>query len=394
MSATSMKTRAVPPRVPVEQVETAIVGAGAAGLGVASELERRGMPLLLLEGADRVATSWHNRYEGLRLNTVRWMSAPPGGRIRRRAGRWPTREEFAAHLELCAERVGPALRTGVEVSRIDWDGDRWVVRTGDGDIRANNVVVATGYDREPAMPSWPGRDEFEGRHLHAAEYRSPKPFAGEDVLVVGAGNTGTEIATQLAHGGAARVRLSMRTPPNLMPPSLFGLPITVFARLNEPQPDALVDRGARLIQRLRFGDLRRYGLPAAPNGIATHLKLTGCGPVLDRGFVDALRAGELSLVSALERFDRDRVLLADGTELRPDSVIAATGYRHGLEPLVGHLGVLDDRGRPAAQPGEPHPDAPGLYFNGYWLPFSGQLPAMRRTARRIAKSIATDAAAF
>ena len=119
--------------------------------------------------------------------------------------------------------------------------------------------------------------------------------------------------------------------------------------------------------------------------------MRGLGATLDRGFVTALKAGRLKLVSAVERFDGADVVLADGERIQPHVVIAATGYRHGLEPLVGHLGVLLPSGRPAACKGGSHPDASGLYFNGYWLPLSGQLPAMRRTSRRIARAIARQA---
>ena len=145
------------------------------------------------------------------------------------------------------------------------------------------------------------------------------------------------------------------------------------------------------MQRLAWGDLSPYGMPRSPYGVATELRVRGLGATLDRGFVAALKAGRLKLVSAVERFDGADVVLADGERIQPQVVIAATGYGHGLEPLVGHLGVLLPSGRPAAYKGGSHPDASGLYFNGYWLPLSGQLPAMRRSSRRIARAIARKA---
>ena len=142
------------------------------------------------------------------------------------------------------------------------------------------------------------------------------------------------------------------------------------------------------MQRIAWGDLARYGMPRSPYGVATELRVRGLGPTLDRGFVAALKSGRLTLVPAVERFDGQNVVLAGGEEIQPEVVIAATGYLHGLEPLVGHLGVLLESGKPAARTGGAHPAAPGLYFNGFWLPLSGQLPAMRRTSRRIARAIA------
>jgi len=183
------------------------------------------------------------------------------------------------------------------------------------------------------------------------------------------------------------VRVSFRTPVNIMPARFLRVPTPLLARFSESSPALLVDQGGFLMQRLAWGNLSSYGMPRAPHGIATELKVRGLGATLDRGFVAALKAGRLHLVPAVERLDGDEVVLSGGERIRPEVVIAATGYRHGLEPLVGHLGVLQPSGRPAVRTGGSHPAAPGLYFNGYWLPLPGQLPAMRRTSRRIARRI-------
>lgn len=363
-----------------------MIGAGAAGLGVAGELARRGIDALVLERTGRVGGGWRSRYESLRLNTVPRLSSLPGARIRR-AERWMPGVEFDHYLERYACERSLRVQTGVEACRVVRERAGWKVDTDAGVMEARSVVVATGYDLVPNVPDWPGRTEFEGTLIHSAEYRRAEPFIGHDVLVAGAGNSGTEIARELAEAGAARVRIAVRTPVNLMPDVIFGIAATWFARANENAPRALVDGGSRLIQRLAFGDLARYGLGRAPFGVATELHERGKGPVLDRGFVAALRRGEITLVAAIEGFEGAEVLLADDTRLRPDAVIAATGFSHGLEPLVGHLEVLDERGRPRERRGRPDPDNPGLFFNGYWLPLSGQLPAMQRSGPRIVRAI-------
>jgi cation diffusion facilitator CzcD-associated flavoprotein CzcO len=370
--------------------EVVVIGAGAAGLGVAAELRRRGFDdVMVLEREGAVASSWRGRYDGLRLNTVRRLSGIPRAPIPSSAGTWPSRDSFISYLEGVARRNRLDVRFGVAVERIDRGDGHWTLRTSSESLHARFVVVAAGYDRVPRLPDWPGRDTFTGELLHGSEFRNAAPYRGRDVLVVGAGNTGTEIATRLV-GSAARVRVSFRTPVNIMPPSFLGVPATFLARMNENAPEWLVDRGAFLMQRLVWGDLTPYGMPRSPYGIATELRVRGLGATLDRGFVAALKTGGLKLVSAVERFDGADVVLADGERIQPQVVIAATGYRHGLEPLVGHLGVLLPSGRPAACKGGSHPDAPGLYFNGYWLPLSGQLPAMRRSSRRIARALARE----
>jgi putative flavoprotein involved in K+ transport len=381
-------TRAV--SQPDNHVEAAVIGAGAAGLWVAAELRRRAVEVVVLERADAVAATWRRRYESLRLNTVRWLSGLPGAPISRRAGRWPSRDEFVRYLERFAESRELDVRFGVEVCRIDRAGKAWRLETSTGALDARFVIVASGYDRVPKLPDWPGRHAFPGKLIHSSEYRNPKPFRGNDVLVVGVGNSGSEIATQLASGGAERVRVSMRTPVNLVPREFLGLPITLFGRIAELQPARIVDRSGFLIQRLAWGDLSPYGMPPAPYGIATELKVKGLGPVVDSGFVAALKNGRIELVPAVEGFDGPEIVLAGGSRVRPGVVVASTGYHHGLDGLVGHLGVLLPSGKPAVLGARTHLDAPRLYFNGFWLPTSGQLPAMRRTSRRIARAVARE----
>ena len=142
------------------------------------------------------------------------------------------------------------------------------------------------------------------------------------------------------------MRLAARTTPNLMGAEFLGLPITAWARVLQPAPRRLVDALARAVQRLGRTDLADYGLAPAPYGVATELARKGMGPVIDRGFTAALKAGRIELVGAVEGFEGSSVRLRDGTQIQPDVVIAATGYRTGLEELVGHLNVLDASGLP------------------------------------------------
>jgi putative flavoprotein involved in K+ transport len=367
-----------------------VVGAGAAGLGAAAELRRSAVPVVVLDRAHRVGESWRSRYDGLRLNSARVVSGVRGAPISWAAGRFPSRDAYADYLASCVDRLGLDVRCGIEVTRIDRHENGYVIRSPQGEFNAAAVVVATGYDREPCVPDWPGRDSFTGELLHASEYRNAAAFAGRHALVVGTGNSGTEIAAQLAGAGAGRVHVAMRTPVNILPRSFMGIPSSVLGALGRRHPAAFADVIGRVIQRLSWGNLSAYGMPRAPFGVGTELQRKGLGPVIDGGFVDALCAGRLELVAGLDRFEGGDVVLADGSQLRPDAVIAATGYGHGLEPLVGHLGVLDATGRPLRVDGASPPGAPGLYFNGFWLPLSGQLPAMRVTSRRIAAQIARD----
>ena len=171
----------------MEQHTVIVVGAGPAGLATASRLHRAGMRPVVLERADAVGASWRGRYDRLRLNSPRWYSTLPGGRWRPGTAVFPSRDDVVDHLETYAADEGIDIRLGIGVTAIDRDGDAWIVATSAGDLRATDVVVATGHSNVPHVPAWPGRDRFAGLLLHAADYRSPGAYRGRDVLVAGSG---------------------------------------------------------------------------------------------------------------------------------------------------------------------------------------------------------------
>lgn len=395
-----------------------VVGAGPGGLATAAALGRRGVRTIVVDRSSHVGASWRAHYDRLRLHTTRRWSSLPGLPIPRRAGRWVSRDDFVRYLELYTWEHRLELALGVDVLRIERPerpleperpegpegngrrgragraGPGWLLRGNGGRLlRASAVVVATGYNHSPVMPDWPGAAGFSGELLHASRYRSAKPFAGKDVLVVGAGNTAAEIAADLAFGGAGRVRLAVRTAPHILRRSTLGWPAQAGGVLGRRLPAGLVDRAARPLTRL-VPDLTRYGLPRPEAGLYTRVR-QGAIPVLDtgrRGLVRAVRRRRVEPVGAVESFDKDAVVLAGGRTITPEVVIAATGYRRGLEPLVGHLGLLDGRGCPLVHGKETHPTAPGLYFTGFVNPLSGMLRELAHDAPRIAAAVARQSA--
>lgn len=367
-----------------------IAGGGAAGLAAAAELDRRGIPSVVLERGDDVGTSWANRYRSLRLNTPRLTSSLGRYRIPRRYGRWLTRDQMVEYLRDYARRLGLEVRTGVEVERVDPGPGGWRVRTSDGELESGSVVIAMGHDRRPSLPDWAGKDDYRGDLIHAAAYREPGPFRGKDVLVVSAANTGSEIAYELSQNGAARVRSAMRRTPSVVTREWMGMPLSYSGLLLDPFPDSVGNEAARRSQGMIFGDLSEHGIGPATVGMQTKIRREHKSPIVDAGFIDALKAGRVEIVAAVAALDGEDVVLADGERIQPDTVIVATGYSPDLEPVVGHLGVLDSRGYPDVGPGRENPRAPGLYFNGYRASMAGQLCHMRPDARRIARAISSS----
>ncbi|CAM5672066.1 flavin-containing monooxygenase [Streptomyces fumanus] len=367
-----------------------VVGGGPGGLSVAYALRAKGIRAVVLERSDRVGASWRRHYDRLRLHTTRGLSALPGLPMPRRFGRWPARDDVVRYLEKYAEHHRLEVVTGVEVSRIERapDGVNWLLRASGGrELTGAAVVVATGHNHTPRIPDWPGRSTYTGEFLHASAYRNAGPFAGRDVLVVGVGNTGAEIAVDLVEGGAARVRLSVRTPPHIVRRSTAGWAAQYTGVLVRRLPVRLVDKLARPVARLSVPDLSAHGLPRPATGLYSRVG-EGAIPVQDAGLIDAVRRGRVEVVAAVTGFEDGKVLLADGGRIAPDAVIAATGYLRGLEGLVGHLGVLDARGRPVVHGPRTAPGAPGLYFTGFTNPISGMLRELARDAPRIAGAVA------
>jgi putative flavoprotein involved in K+ transport len=375
-----------PPEHPV-----AIVGAGPAGLATAGALRTAGIDALVLERADDLGASWRGHYERLHLHTVRWLSGLPGFPIPASEGPWVSRDGVVRYLEAYAARHRIEIRTGFEVTGIERAGAGWLIAASDSQLRAAEVVVATGYNHTPKLPDWPGLEGFTGELIHAAEYRNGEPYTGRDVLVVGAGNTGAEIAVDLVEHGARRVRLAFRTPPHIVRRSLATQVSSVLFRY---APTAIADPVGKLVRRLTVPDLSGRGLPAPGHGspgIYTRAK-RGEIPILDVGLIDAVQAGQVEPVRAVTAFDRATVKLADGSAIEPEAVIVATGYVRGLKPLLGGLGVLAADGRPAVHGAATHPAAPGMRFIGYTNPISGMFREIGIDARRIARAIKTELA--
>jgi cation diffusion facilitator CzcD-associated flavoprotein CzcO len=367
----------------MDEQKAVVVGGGPAGLASAAELQRAGFDVTVLEQAEGVGWSWRNRYDRLRLNSSRPFAKLPGARYAKGTPMFPSRDEFVRYLEDYAAQHGLQLRLGTRVERLDRDGPSWVLRTSSGELSADQVIVAAGYQRNPFIPAWPGRDRYRGRLLHSASYRNADPFQGADVLVVGSGSSGMEIAYDLTTSGADRVRLSVRTPPNIF---IRTPPGPLLARLLMKLGARRADRVVSFIRRRELGDLTEYGLPEPEEGVFSRLERLGVAPaIIDKDVIEAVKNGRIEIVAGVESLDATGVVLADGSRIEPDALITATGFRPGLEPMLGHLGVLDERGLPRAA--AETEAAPGLRFVGY-VPQPAHIAYIGAEARRTARAMA------
>jgi cation diffusion facilitator CzcD-associated flavoprotein CzcO len=341
-----------------------IIGAGLAGLAAAARLGQLGVPAEVLECGDAVGSSWRQRYDRLRMNTCRWNIMLWFGRFPKGTPTFPTRDEFVRYMESYVSKHDLRVRFGVTVERIDRVADGWRLTTEDGERTAPQVIVATGHERIAKMPDWPGHNSFPGRLLHSADYHNPREFRGSDVLVVGSGCSGMDIAGDLVQGGAARVRLAVRTQPHIVLRNSAWGPNDLLAAALQRVPTRIADPVDVFIRRKTIGDLAPFGLTLPEEGTFTAFRRDDAQPtIIDPDVVEGIKSGRIEIVAGVSSVDANGVQLSDGTTLWPDAIIAATGFRSGLEPLVGHLGVLDDQGMPLRSFGSTI--APGLCFLGY-----------------------------
>jgi cation diffusion facilitator CzcD-associated flavoprotein CzcO len=363
-----------------------VIGAGSSGLAAAAELRRRGVRAEILERNAAIGSAWRTRYDRLRLNTCRWNSTLSGARFPKGTPVFPVRDEFVRYLGSYAESHQLPVRYGVEVKRIDRADGRWLLATSDGERTASQVVISTGYMHTPRRPDWPGLDLYHGRLLHSAEYRDAEPFRNADVLVVGAGSSAMDIATDLAQGRAGRVRVAVRSQPNLLRRAPLGLPSDLLFSALFRLPPECADQIDRLLRRITIGPLVAHGLTVPDEGPYTRARRTGSGPtVVDQAVFRAIRTRRIEVVAAVSAVDADGVRLVDGSSVRPDVIIAATGFTTGLTDLVGHLGVLDDCGFPLAAGGPA--TLPGLRFSGYVANIRNQYKDAIRVAEQVAEEI-------
>jgi cation diffusion facilitator CzcD-associated flavoprotein CzcO len=370
----------------MERIDTVIVGAGPAGLAVGKELGARNVRFEILEKESLVASSWHRHYDRLHLHTAKRFSSLPGMPFPANAPTYPSREEVAAYMTAYAERFRLKPRFGVQVERIERrETGGWRVHTNEGDIESSRLVMACGLNAVPWQPEWPGIGEYAGELLHSAAYRNGDRWRGKRVLVVGAGNSGAEIALDLVERGA-KADLCIRGKLRITRRDTLGMPTPLPTILLTKLPLRLADAIALAMLNLTVGDLSKWGIEAPDVGPIRDILQRARVPLIDVGTLARIKSGEIAVRKGIERFAPDGVTFVDGQRHAYDAVVLATGFRTGLERLLGDAeGLFDRYGRISRGGAEVRP---GLYFVGYSQPATGLLREIGFEARRAAADIA------
>ena len=365
-----------------------MVGGGPAGLATSAELRRRGIKHVVLERGDAVGHSWRNLYDSLTLHTGKHLSSLPRMPFSRNVPLFPSRGDFVDYLQRYVEVLELPVETGRTVTEVVREGNEWRVRTDRGDVLADTVVIATGIVAGPRMPTVPGRERFRGRIMHSIEYRRPAGFQGRRVLVVGVGNSGGEIGSELANAGA-KVTVAVRSGANVVPLKIAGIPIQYLAFAMRGLPAGARRAIAGVVGRIT--ELRR-GKPVLPK--PAHGPLDSI-PLIGFNLVDAISAGRVTVRGGIAAFTETGVRFIDGTEEPFDDVIFATGFTPALGPL-GSLVRTDAKGFALRTDRVTSADQPNLYFVGHSYDSTGGLYNISRdsalAAERIAASLRRGAA--
>jgi indole-3-pyruvate monooxygenase len=364
----------------VKETPVLVIGAGPAGLATSAELRRAGVEHAVLERGSQPGHVWANLYDSLTLHTGKHLSALPGMPFPRTTPLFPTRQHFLDYLHEYAAKLAAPIEAARPVTALERANGGWMAHTPAGTVRAGAVVMATGIVSNPRIPDLPGRDMYHGRVMHSSAYRRPTGFEGHSVLVVGVGNSGGEIGTELARHGA-HVTIAVRSGANVVPLTLFGIPIQYFAFYLRKLPRPVARRisaAVGAITELRRG---RPVLPKPPYGPLDAIPLIGFH------LVDAIREGLIEVRGGLQRLTPSGARFADGVEEPFDDVVLATGFTPALASLGG-LVRTDDKGFALRSDRVTSADQPNLYFVGHNYDASGGLYNIGVDASLVAKRLA------
>ncbi|KAM0909787.1 hypothetical protein ACQ4PT_013641 [Festuca glaucescens] len=357
-----------------------IVGAGPAGLSVAAQLHTHGVPSVVLERDDCIASLWQRRtYDRLRLHLPKRFCELPGMPFPASYPEYPTKHQFISYLEsyAAAFQVRPRFRQSVASARFDHAAGLWRVQASstEGETETTTtteyigrwLVVATGENAERVLPEFPGAGSFKGPVTHVSEYKSGEPYRGSRVLVVGCGNSGMEVCLDLCDHDA-RPAMVVRDAVHVLPREMLGVAtFSVAAFLLLFLPLRLVDRLLVLLAGLFLGnDLPMLGLRRPAAGGPLELKnSSGRTPVLDIGALEKIRAGEIAVVPGVRRFMAGGAEMVDGSFVAADAVVLATGYHSNVPQWLKGSDFFSGEGYPKAGFPEGWKDESGLYSVGF-----------------------------
>ncbi|XP_065875252.1 probable indole-3-pyruvate monooxygenase YUCCA5 [Euphorbia lathyris] len=353
-----------------------IVGAGPSGLATAACLREQGVPFVVLEREECIASLWQKRtYDRLKLHLPKQFCQLPKLPFPEDFPEYPTKKQFVDYLESYAKHfeINPNFNECVQSARYDETSGLWRVKTvsTSGSARTEVeyicrwLVVATGENAECVMPEIEGLNEFRGEVIHASAYKSGEKYKGQKVLVVGCGNSGMEVSLDLCNHNASP-SMVVRSSVHVLPREIFGkstFEVTVL--LMSWLPLWLVDKLMLILAWLVLGNTEKYGIKRPAMGPLTYKATQGKTPVLDIGALEKIKSGDINIVPAIKRLSRGQVEFVNGEILDIDSVVLATGYRSNVPSWLQEGEFFSKNGFPKSSSPNAWKGKAGLYAVGF-----------------------------
>ncbi|KAK8683051.1 hypothetical protein V6N13_039121 [Hibiscus sabdariffa] len=345
-----------------------IVGAGPSGLATSACLTQQGVPSLVLEKTDCLASLWrHRTYDRLKLHLPRQFCELPLLGFPPNFPKYPTRHQFVSYLESYASRFSIQPRFNQAVRRAEYDRGLgfWRVQTQDSEYISRWLVVATGENAEPVMPDIPGMNMFDGPVVHTSSYKSGFEFKNQRVLVVGCGNSGMEVSLDLCRHNAIP-HMVIRNTVHVLPREMFGFSTFGLAMtLLKWFPLKLVDKFMLLVASFILGNTDQISLRRPKTGPIELKNVTGKTPVLDVGALPLIKSGKIKVVEGVKEITRNGAKFVGGKEKEFDSIILATGYKSNVSTWLKGCESFSKDGMPKT----PFPNGwkaeEGLYTVGF-----------------------------
>ncbi|OMO77850.1 Pyridine nucleotide-disulfide oxidoreductase, class-II [Corchorus capsularis] len=332
-----------------EEPMVIIVGAGPAGLSMAACLSRHSIPYIILEREDCFASLWKKyTYDRLHLHLEKQFCVLPHLPFPDSYPRYVSKPQFLTYLDDYVSRfnINPLYRRSVESAKFDETSNKWIVNarnSGSGEVEefsARFLAVASGETSDPYTPEIEGLKTFPGEVLHSTQYRNGKAFKDQNVLVVGAGNSGMEIALDLANHGA-KTSIVVRSPIHILSKEMayWGLMSLKYFSLN------IVDTVLTILSKLFYGDLSKYGITRPEKGPFFMKVAYGKYPILDLGTCSKIKSGEIQVLPAISNITGNEVVFDNGKTHPFDTIIFCTGFKRSTNVwLKGDDYLLNEDG--------------------------------------------------
>ncbi|MCW3093744.1 MAG: NAD(P)/FAD-dependent oxidoreductase [Ferruginibacter sp.] len=370
----------------MKQTETLVVGASISGLASAACLGKNGVAYIVIEKQAQVATPWRNHYDRLHLHTNKRISNLPYKKFDSTIPRYPAREQVVAYLENYTKELNIRPVFNTEATSIRKENEYWITETSNETFKSKYLVIATGPFCKPKPVSFKGMETFTGRLMHSSSYKTGKDFKRQNVLVVGFGNSACEIAIDLYEQGA-NPSMAVRSPVNIIPRDILGIPIVEISLLLSRLPIRVADAVSSPLMRLLFGNIEKLGLTRKPYGAFEEIKKDQSTPVLDIGAVKLIKKGHIRIYPGIDYIEGKTVHFADGRHEDFDAIVAAIGYSTNYADIIDvDKGRFEDLNTNIKK--QQYFGKDGLYFCGFWIGPRGQIREIASDAQIIAKDIA------